>query len=125
MAIVFDGKVDEQLKFMERYGFQRAQISLHIALGNFREAGELHQQFGEFELAAKCFLQSKEANVRRRAIPPILERLKRVAFGVKFSEESISTLRLLDNIPEGDFDEHDKIMVCEQLIDCNIIFTGQ
>ena len=115
MAIVFDGKIDEQLRFTELYGFREAQISLHIEVGDFRAAGELHEKFGDFESAAKCFLQSRETQVRQRAIASVLESLNRVAFGVKFTKESICTLRLLDNVAEGDFGERDKIMVCRQL----------
>jgi hypothetical protein len=121
MDIVFEGDIDEQLEFMELYGFQQTQISLYIRLDNFRAAGELHQQSGEFELAAKCFLQSEEREVRRRAISSVLGSLQRVAFGAQFTEESIRVLHLLDNVSEGDFNEHDKTMVCGQLfvLRCN------
>lgn len=118
MAIVFEGKIDEQLRFTELYGFQEAQISLHIEVGDFRAAGELHEKLGDFESAAKCFLQSKETQVRQRAIASVLESLNQVAFGAKLAQESIRTLRtlrLLDNVAEGDFIERDKIMVCRQL----------
>ena len=112
MDVVFEGDIDEQLEFMGLYGFQRTQISLHMRLRNFRAAGELHQQFGEFELAAKCFLQSEEREVRRRAISSVLGSLQRVAFGATFTEESIRILHLLDNVSGADLDEQDNIMVC-------------
>jgi len=115
MDVVFDRKIDEQLEFMELYGLQRERISLLMRRSDYRAAGELHQQLGELECAAKCFLQSKETEVRRRAISSVLESLKRVAFGGTFTQESMRTLQLLDNVSEDDFNEQDNTMVCEQL----------
>lgn len=112
MDLVFEGKIDEQLEYLELYGFQSAQIPLHIRRGDYRAAGELHQQLGELDLAVECFLQSTETDVRRRAITSVLERLQRVAFGATFTKESIRALHLLDNVSEEDFNDQDKIMVC-------------
>ncbi|KAF8323810.1 hypothetical protein DL93DRAFT_2222704 [Clavulina sp. PMI_390] len=110
-AIVFDNNVQEELNYMEIYGFGAAKSALHQQLGDFEAAGTVHEQAGETLLAVKCFLQSQHHSVRRRAIPQVLERLRSVAFHTEFSTDSQDLLNLLEPLDATDFDEDENMQL--------------
>lgn len=110
-ARLFDHDVEEQLEFMELYGFRAAKTSLYKNVGNFEAAGELHQQAGEVELAVRCFLRSEHRHIRRRAISGVLDQLRSVSFQCQLTDKSIALLRLLDKLSKEDFTSDEDVQV--------------
>lgn len=119
-AALFDS-TDEQLDYMELYGFEAARGALYEAMRDFKSAGELHLQSGDVEKAVSCFLRSSDHQTRRRAIPEILGGLFAIAFGNEVTRESSPLLGMLDSVTDDDLSIEEKSQVCLCLSLCLVV----
>lgn len=102
---------DEQLEFMDDFGFDIGRKSLLKRLKQYTKAAELHLRDGEVEDAMRCFLKSDELVSRKRAVACILEGLWAQAFGAKLNERSQSLLQLLEGLSMEDVSVEEKHQV--------------
>lgn len=97
-ADLFDS-TEEQLEFMDDFGFDAGRKLVLKELNQFSVAAESHLRDGEIEDAIACFLRSKERAGQNRAVGCILGGLWTQAFGAELSDRSRGLLTLAEGIP--------------------------